>query len=155
MIISAIEKEKVGKLGLEKEFRNTQIEELDEEGEPEETNEVFEIDSEEAVFEIFDVSEKAEFPGGEDSLQRFVYDNLVYPSLAKQNNAEGTVTVMFVINEIGEIQDVTVVTSLGQGLDQEAVRLIKKTSGLWKPAKQRDKPVSMRFRIPIKFELPN
>lgn len=36
-------------------------------------------------------------------------------------------------------------------MDEEAVRVIKSTSGMWKPALQRDRVVRMRFRIPNKF----
>jgi len=150
---AAIEKDKARKLALANRVRSSEKEQSDDE-EPEETTEVFELDTREKVFEVFDVSEKAKFTGGEDSLQRFIYDNLVYPPMAKENNIEGTVTVMFVVNQSGDIQDLEVMGARkGFGLEEEAIRLLKKSSGQWNPAKQRDKPVSMRFRMPIKFEL--
>lgn len=106
------------------------------------------------VFEIFNVSEKAEFPGGEDSLQRFIQDNLVYPPMAKESKVGGTVTVMFIVNYDGNVIDVkSLGAKKGYGLEEEAKRLIMLTSGLWTPGMLRDKAVSMRFRLPIKFEL--
>lgn len=106
------------------------------------------------VFEIFDVSERAMFRGGEDSLQRFIYDNMVYPQMARDSSVQGTVNVMFVVNQKGDVQNLVILgIHKGYGLEAEAMRLIKQTSGLWKPAKQRNKQVNLRFRIPVKFEL--
>ena len=46
------------------------------------------------IFEIFDVSEKASFPGGDEGLQRFLGENLVFPPMAMENDIEGTVNVV-------------------------------------------------------------
>lgn len=106
------------------------------------------------VFEIFNVQSKAEYPGGEESLKEFIDKNVVYPPMAKENKIEGTISVMFVINEKGEVHDLVIIgRKVGFGLEEEAMRIIKMTSGQWKPAMQRDRPVKMRFRIPVKFEL--
>lgn len=128
--------------------QDTEMEEYEQEeenDEPEETNE---------VFEIFDVSEKAEFPGGEEALQRFIAENISYPSMALENDQQGTVNVMFVVDKSGKVKNIQILGSKkGFGLEDEAIRVIKATSGKWKPAKQRDKPVNMRFRIPVKFQI--
>ena len=121
-----------------------EIYELEEE-EPEETNE---------VFEIFDVSEKASFPGGDAGLQRFIAENITFPPMALENDMQGTVNVMFVVDKSGRVRDVTILgRKKGFGLEDEAMRVIKLTSGKWRPAKQRDKSVNMRFRIPVKFQI--
>jgi protein TonB len=124
----------------------TEYEEKEEkQDEPEETNE---------VFEIFDVSEKAEFPGGEEGLQKFIAENITFPPMALENDQQGTVNIMFIVDKNGNVKDIAVLGSKkGFGLDEEAMRVINKTSGKWKPAKQRDKAVNMRFRIPVKFQI--
>ena len=126
--------------------QDTEIEEYEqEEEEPEETNE---------VFEIFDVSEKASFHGGDEGLQRFIAENITYPPMALENDMQGTVNVMFVVDKAGRVKDVAILGSKkGFGLEKEAIRVIKLTSGQWSPAKQRDKAVNMRFRIPVKFQI--
>ena len=128
--------------------QDTEMEEYEqeeEEEEPEETNE---------VFEIFDVSEKAAFPGGDEGLQRFIAENITYPPMALENDMQGTVNVMFVVDKAGRVKDVAILGGKkGFGLEKEAMRVIKLTSGKWKPAKQRDKSVNMRFRIPVKFQI--
>ena len=135
------------------EFEETEIDqdtemeeyEAEEEEEPEETNE---------VFEIFDVSEKASFPGGEEGLQRYLAENTSFPQMALENDQQGTVNVMFVVDKQGRVKNIQILGSKkGFGLEEEAIRVIKSTSGMWSPAKQRDKPVNMRFRIPVKFQI--
>jgi len=116
-----------------------------EDDEPEETNE---------VFEIFDVSEKASFPGGDAGFQRFIAENITFPPMALENDIQGTVNVMFVVDKTGKVKDVAILgRKRGFGLEDEAIRVIKMTSGRWIPAKQRDKSVNMRFRIPVKFQI--
>ncbi len=126
--------------------QDTEMEEYEqEEEEPEETNE---------VFEIFDVSEKAVFPGGDEGLQRFIAENITYPPMALENDMQGTVNVMFVVTKTGKVKDIAILGSKkGFGLEEEAMRVIRKTSGQWKAAKQRDRSVDMRFRIPVKFQI--
>jgi protein TonB len=106
------------------------------------------------IFEIFDVSEKASFPGGDEGLQRFLGENLVFPPMAMENDIEGTVNVVFVVDKSGRVKDIAILGGKkGFGLEEEAMRVIKMTSGKWKPAKQRDNAVNMRFRMPVKFQL--
>jgi len=106
------------------------------------------------VFEIFDVSEKASFPGGEDGLRRFLHDNVNYPDMALENDIEGTVNLVFTVTKTGKIIDVRIQgAKRGFGLEDEAIRVIRKTSGMWSPAKQRDNKVNMRFRIPVNFKI--
>ncbi len=113
-----------------------------------------ELEETDEILEIFDVSEKAEFPGGEEGLQKFIAENISYPAMALENDQQGTVNVVFVIDKTGHVKDIAILGSKkGFGLEDEAMRVIKATSGKWRPAKQRDKPVSMRFRIPVKFQI--
>ena len=115
---------------------------------------IIENESEDTVFEIFDVTEKATFPGGEDELNTFIAENIKYPTKALENDKSGTVNVMFIVNKQGKVENIQILGKLkGYGLDDEAIRVIRLTSGMWKPAMQRDKPVNMRYRIPIAFHL--
>lgn len=115
--------------------------------------EIKEEKSEELVsFPYF--TKKAEFPGGDLGLQKHILANRVYPKEALDSSVSGTVNVMFTINEDGRVVDLRTLGSIkGYGLEEEAIRIIKSTDRMWTPAMERDKPVSMKFRIPIKFEL--
>lgn len=116
--------------------------------------EAAENEKDQAVYEIFDVSKRAEFPGGDEGLNLFIAEHIIYPQEALDTGAQGTVNLMFIVNKDGSVSDLTILgDKKGFGLDEEAMRVIKLTSGMWKPALQRDKAVRMRFRIPLKFQL--
>lgn len=114
--------------------------------EPENTNE---------VFEFHEVSEMAAFKGGESEMYKFIGENLAYPPMAFENDIEGKVMIQFVVMPDGSLKDIQILGSkkLGWGCEEAAIAVVKKMSGMWSPAKQRDKKVPVRFRLPIKFEI--
>lgn len=94
-----------------------------------------------------------EFPGGEAALSKYIEDNIAYPQNAIDVNKEGTVRVSFVIDEKGNVvQPATEGTALGDGLDEEAVKVVNQ-SPAWKPGTVKGKPVKTRLTLPITFQL--
>lgn len=120
-----------------------------------EDNDEEEPEDEIEIYEIFDVSVRAEFIGGDTALVEFIDSALVYPQAAIHGGIEAAaVHISFVINEDSTISDVeSLGTKKGYGLEQEAIRVILATSRMWTPAFTRDRPVPMRFRMPIDFIL--
>lgn len=86
------------------------------------------------------VDEIPEFPGGEDALRKYLIEHTKYPKNARRNKISGTVNVLFVIDENGEIGDVLVSNSVDPTLDKEAIRVVKNMPN-WIPGKIRGKPV--------------
>lgn len=111
---------------------------------------VKEIDSLEEV--IIMAEQMPSFVGGEDSLYSFLYQHIVYPQIAKENQIEGRVVVRFVIEKDGLITKIEILKKLGWGCDEEAIRLIK-LMPKWMPAKMNGKPVRTYFTLPIVFKL--
>jgi protein TonB len=108
---------------------------------------------EEKADEIFDVVEtQPNPPGGMSGWNKYLADNLKYPTQARRMGVEGTVIVVFVINTDGSIQDVEVLRGIGGGCDEEAVKVVK-NAPKWEPGKQRGRPVRTRMRLPIRFKL--
>jgi protein TonB len=108
---------------------------------------------EEKADQIFDVVEtQPNPPGGMSGWNKYLSDNLKYPTQARRMGVEGTVIVVFVINTDGSIQDVEVLRGIGGGCDEEAVKIVK-AAPKWDPGKQRGKPVRTRMRLPIRFKL--
>ncbi|HAL82561.1 MAG TPA: hypothetical protein DCO83_10270 [Mucilaginibacter sp.] len=93
-----------------------------------------------------------EFPGGLEAFARFLYRNIRYPALARENNTSGRVIVNFVVERDGSLSDVKVARGIGDGCDEEAVRIIK-LSPRWKPGIQNGKPVRVSYSVPIGFSL--
>jgi protein TonB len=75
-----------------------------------------------------------------------------YPDLAKKAQVEGVVLVQVVIGIDGKVERAEVIQAKPEGFFEEAAIAAAKK---WEftPAKQRDKPVRVRFQIPMKFEL--
>lgn len=89
-------------------------------------------------------------------LLAFIYDNIKYPSMARENNIEGTAVISFVINKKGLVEDIKVLRDPGGGCGKEAARIIKmmnKMSENWTPGKQRGRAVKVRYNLPVKFRL--
>ncbi len=93
-----------------------------------------------------------QFPGGEENMKEFIMANLVYPSVAVENEIEGKVIVQFIVNQIGEIEDVEILRPLGGGCSQAAIDVVKRMPN-WIPSKQNGKAVRVRMRLPIAFRL--
>lgn len=108
---------------------------------------------EEKADAIFDVVENAPNPpGGMEGWNKYLSNNLKYPTQARRMGIEGTVYVVFVVNTDGTIQDVDVLRGIGGGCDEEAIRVVK-AAPKWEPGKQRGRPVRVRMRLPIRFKL--
>lgn len=108
---------------------------------------------EEKAEEIFDVVETMPTPvGGMEAWNKYLSNNLKYPTQARRMGIEGTVYVVFVVNTDGSIQDVDILRGIGGGCDEEAMRVVAAAPN-WEPGKQRGKPVRVKMRLPIRFKL--
>ncbi len=127
--------------------------------------------SEPEVEEIFQVVEQMpRFPGCEDmsgtneekkacadqKMLEFIYRNIRYPAIARENGIEGQVVVTFVVDTDGRIQDPKVVRDIGGGCGAEALRVIKMMNDMperWTPGRQRGRAVNVQFNLPVRFTL--
>ena len=55
----------------------------------------------------------------------FIKENLEYPAMAKQNGIKGVVRLTYQITTDGQLDNITVVDSLGYGCEEEAIRLLQ------------------------------
>jgi TonB family protein len=98
------------------------------------------------------VEEQPMFPGGIESMYKFLGENIKYPEAASNANVSGRVFLSFVVTETGEINDIQVLKGLGFGCDAEAIRVLK-SFPKWQPGKQNGIPVNVRYNLPINFQL--
>jgi TonB family protein len=96
--------------------------------------------------------EMPEFPGGPESLMKFIAENIEYPLVAKEKGIAGRVYVQFVVLSDGKIGEVTILRGVDPLLDAEAIRVIKKFP-MWKPGKQNGKFVNVLYTLPVNFKL--
>ncbi|SEB21788.1 TonB family protein [Pedobacter hartonius] len=86
--------------------------------------------------------------GGMDS---FIRQNIIYPAYSYQNCVQGVVRISFKLNKQGAVYSSKVSNGPGIDLDQEALRLIRMSSGKWKvPA---DYDTTYVLVAPVNFRL--
>jgi periplasmic protein TonB len=98
------------------------------------------------------VEQNPEFAGGMNALIRFLQKNLRYPSPAANAGVGGKVYMQFVVGQDGAIRNVDVLKGIGFGCDEEAQRVVK-LMPYWSPGRQSGRAVSVKFTLPISFQL--
>lgn len=111
---------------------------------------VVEVDDDDRIYDI--VEENATFPGGEEALYKWIAEHLRYPAICQEQGVSGRVFTVFVVNRDGSIVDIEIQRSPDPNLSKEAERVLKEMPK-WKPARQGNKTVRSRFRLPVNFLL--
>jgi len=103
---------------------------------------------------FFVVEEDPVYPGGEEAMFKYFQENLVYPDSAKILGIQGKVYVSFLVMKSGKVKNVQIKRGIGGGCDEMALQMIESMPD-WIPGKQRGKPVTVQFVLPIEFKLDN
>lgn len=114
--------------------------------------EVKKDDDENKIFDKVEI--EAKFPGGDSKWRQYLERNLD-PNTPVDNGApEGTYTVVvqFVVDKEGNISDVRPLTKHGYGMEDEAMKVIKK-GPKWDPAVQNGRQVKAYRKQPITFQV--
>jgi len=98
------------------------------------------------------VENEAAFPGGEAAWRRFLEKNLNASTPIDNGAPEGSykVIVRFIVSKDGSISDVQAESKYGYGMEDEAVKVIKR-GPKWTPALQNGRHVNAYRRQPITF----
>lgn len=100
------------------------------------------------------VEQQAQFPGGPQAMNKWLASHINYPASAAENDIQGRVTVKFVVEKDGRIDQVQVLKGVDRDLDKEAVRVVK-SMPKWQPAKNNGVTVRSWFTLPVVFRLAN
>lgn len=110
------------------------------------------VEDENKIFDKVEI--EASFPGGDSKWRQYLERN-ANGQVASDNGApEGTYTVViqFVVDKEGNISDVKSLTNHGYGMEEEAMRVIKK-GPKWTPAVQNGRQVKAYRKQPITFQV--
>jgi protein TonB len=109
-------------------------------------------DDENTIFTKVEV--EAAFPGGDAGWRRYLEKNLQGFNPADNGAPAGnyTVYVQFVVDKEGNISDVRALTNHGYGMEDEAMKVIKK-GPKWTPAIQNGRNVKAYRKQPITFQV--
>lgn len=102
------------------------------------------------IFEKVEI--EAKFPGGDAAWKRYLERNLSNFNPADNGAPAGTYTtyIQFVVDKDGNISDVKALTNYGYGMEDEAIKVIKKGPN-WEPAIQNGRKVKAYRKQPITF----
>ena len=130
-------------------------------------NSFSQTDAENTVYKV--VEEMPRFPGCEDSdlelaekkqcaeneMLKFIYSNIKYPSLARQNGVEGKVIVQFEIGKEGEVRNPKIVRNIGDGCGDEVMRVmaLMQNNIKWIPGMHKGEKVKVQYTLPVRFKL--
>ena len=74
-----------------------------------------------------------------------------YPDSAYANGIEGEVIFEVIVNEEGRIEYITLVSGIGWGCDEEALRVLREAR--FTPALSQGTPVKVRMHVPVVFDM--
>jgi periplasmic protein TonB len=122
---------------------------------------------EDEIFKV--VEEMPRFPGCENEatteakkacadkkMLEFIYKNIKYPAIARENGVEGTAVITFVVEKDGTVKEARIVRDIGAQCGQEALRVVNmmnESNLKWTPGKQRGRSVRVQFNLPVRFKL--
>ena len=101
------------------------------------------------------VEQMPSFQGGDlMTFRNWVFSKLRYPQIAQENGIAGRVLLSFVIEKDGSLTNIQVLQTPDQSLSDEAIRVLK-SSPKWKPGKQRNQTVRVKYTLPVDFRIQN
>lgn len=110
-----------------------------------------ESESDQLQDELKSIDQMPEFPGGQDSLLKFIRKNFNYPSNYKIESSNKKIDVNFIVDKDGKIKKAKIVKGINSELDKEALRVVN-SMPKWKAGFNNGKPVSVNFDLPIILE---
>ena len=96
---------------------------------------------------------KAEFKGGEAAFRGFVADKFIYPRRCYENEISGSVLIRFVVEKDGSLSNIKLVRGIGNGFDEEAIRVLTSMKKKWTPGRVNGEVVRSEKRLPIQISL--
>lgn len=95
------------------------------------------------------------FRGGDlNQFRNWVQGRLRYPQIAQENGISGRVVVSFVVERDGTVSNIQVLQAPDKSLADEATRVVG-NSPKWEPGMQSNKPVRVKYTLPVVFQIQN
>jgi len=96
------------------------------------------------------------FPGGEEALNKFLLENIIYPVSARKANIEGKVYTSFVIDTNGKVGEIKIINGLSNDINKEVIRVISIMPN-WVPGFDalHNRKLRMQMFLPVIFNLDN
>ena len=83
----------------------------------------------------------------------YLKENVMFPEKAGKMLIQGTVVIGFVVTPQGELSEIKVINSVFPILDDEVVRVLRTTSGMWEPGRINGETVAREQEISLSFAI--
>lgn len=98
--------------------------------------------------ESYDAKKKC----AQEKMLLFIYSNLKYPAIARENNVEGTAIVQFIVDKEGRVTEIDVIKGICDQIRTEVTRVLVKMPR-WVPGMQDGENAKVLYTLPVKFKL--
>jgi TonB family protein len=88
-----------------------------------------------------------------DLVKSYMAKNVIYPKKSVDIFKEGTEVVQFVVTAEGKVTDFEIINSVSKAIDEEVIRALKTTSGMWIPGKHNGIPTAHTKEITMRFKI--
>ena len=108
------------------------------------------VEDNDSIYLVVDVDEPPEFPGGVDSLFKFMRSTFVYPDISE--SLEGNPLIQFVVNKDGTVSDAKILRDIHPLIDKEALRVVN-SMPRWKPGRHQGRIVRVQYYMPFRLKI--
>lgn len=84
-------------------------------------------------------------------IKKYLIANATYPENALLCNKEGSEIIKFVVTPKGNLTNFEVINSVCSEIDEEVIRILKTTNGMWQPGLNNGEPVAMEKEVSVVF----
>jgi len=88
-----------------------------------------------------------------ESINDYLARNIEYPEKDAKNFNQGTEVVQFNVSPTGELTDFTIINSVSPQFNEEVIRVLKTTNGMWVPGFNNSNPVAMEKEVSVVFKI--
>ena len=88
----------------------------------------------------------------ETKMLKFIYSNIKYPGVARENDVEGMAVAQFIVDEEGRVTDIQVIKGICSQIRTEVTRVLVKMPR-WVPGQQDGENVKVLYTLPVNFKL--
>jgi len=86
----------------------------------------------------------------DQTVKAYIFNHIVYPQTAKDENIEGAVYVRFMVDEMGYVRQPQLLKDIGGGCGEAALTVLRDMPR-WEPARHQGQPVKVALELPIHF----
>lgn len=99
------------------------------------------------------INQEAQFPGGDQALVQYIYQNIKWPEATKGNLIMDEMNISLDVLPDSNSTNIVVLKKVGFGIDEEVIRLIKKSKFI--PSIQNGTAVKMNLMFVIPIQIRN